>query len=220
MIKLKDFFSKLFRSRSAFFIIVHNIVPIFGVIIFDWEPLSIVAIYIAETIIIGLFNVIKMLLSKAPVVDNSQQSGAAFMSGKLFMAAFFLVHYNAFNYGQVSIMFGSVDKFLKPFIEDPYYIALFPIVLTHLVSLVDDFIIGGKYKETSAIVLMFMPYPRIFLQQFVVIFGMGFLMMLGLPIIVLIFFQLIKTIFDLFTHLYLEQLNIFDKINPKQEGNI
>lgn len=220
MIKIKDFFLKLLQNKSSYFILIHNIVPILGVIIFDWEPLSIIAIYIAETIIIGLFNVVKILISQVPEEDGQNSGGASFLFGKFFMAGFFLVHYNAFNYGQVSIMFDSVDNFLKPFLEDPYYVALIPIVITHLFTLIDEFIIGGKYKQTSPIILVFLPYPRIFLQQFVVIFGMGFLMMLGLPIIVLIFFQILKTIFELVSHLYLEQLKIFEKIDQQQKGNI
>ncbi|MFA6549262.1 MAG: DUF6498-containing protein, partial [Candidatus Margulisiibacteriota bacterium] len=48
---------------SSLALIIANAVPIFGVIFLGWETIDILFIYWFESLIIGIFNVLKMLLT-------------------------------------------------------------------------------------------------------------------------------------------------------------
>ena len=45
-------------TRSDYFIIAANLLPIIGVWFFDWDPREIFLVYCLETIIIGVFNLV------------------------------------------------------------------------------------------------------------------------------------------------------------------
>jgi len=49
-----------FKDHTILILIAVNLFPIIGVIIFNWDIFEIVALYVIETIIIGLYNVVKM----------------------------------------------------------------------------------------------------------------------------------------------------------------
>ena len=44
------------------FLILVNLLPLAGVLYYDWDPKQVFLIYCVETLIIGAFNVIKMLV--------------------------------------------------------------------------------------------------------------------------------------------------------------
>ena len=64
-----------------------NLIPLAGVLLFGWRLFDIMALYWLENGIIGLYNVIKMLLSR---------SGAMGSVNKAFTIPFFIVHYGLF----------------------------------------------------------------------------------------------------------------------------
>ncbi len=54
-------FSKKFTISSAVLLIV-NLIPLFGVWFQGWDPRQMFLVYCMETIIIGGYNILKMLL--------------------------------------------------------------------------------------------------------------------------------------------------------------
>ncbi len=70
---------------SPVFLILANLLPLAGVLLWDWDVGAIIVFYWAENLIIGLFNIMKLL-----------SLGTASAIG---MAVFFTVHYGGFCAG-------------------------------------------------------------------------------------------------------------------------
>ena len=47
-------------TRSDYFLIAANLIPVAGVWLWDWNPKEVFMVYALETVIIGLFTLIKM----------------------------------------------------------------------------------------------------------------------------------------------------------------
>ena len=92
---------------SIIVLISVNLFPIVGVLYFGWDIFETIMIYVAETFIIGLYNVLKMSYTDSPK--------------KTIWIPFFLLHYNIFIIAQtifVVIYFGeeeSWDRFFSLF---------------------------------------------------------------------------------------------------------
>lgn len=205
------------RHSSTITLIAANLVPLVGVLFFGWEPLFIFIIYLLESIIMGFFNVVKMV---TVYVSNREVAvrkvpGQTGVSG-WGLIPFFIVHYFFFIFVQCGLFFGfagiASDKFSDPFrvvhnlmqfINPETGIALGGILLSHAVSYAMDFMLTGEFATTSLAQLMFRPYKRIFVQQFVVLLGGFAFMMLGLFLpkaglfAFVVLFSAVKIFFDL-----------------------
>jgi hypothetical protein len=76
------------RQRPPFSIlalIAANIAPLFGVLFFGWDAAAIVLLYWIENLIVGAYNILRMILVK--VKSQSEQFK------KLFIIPFFCVHF-------------------------------------------------------------------------------------------------------------------------------
>ncbi len=132
--------------------------------------------YFLETIIIGIFNVLKMGCARKP---NLQEKGF----GKLGSILFFLAHYGGFVAIQSIFAFGfitvvgdtSVDAFslitnYKMLLQqENMWILLLSLFITHGYTFLMVFIKEERFMEITPKEIMFAPYLRIFVQQFVVI---------------------------------------------------
>ncbi len=204
---------KLLKKRLSVydvFMLCINIMPIYGVWFQGWNATEVFLVYCLETIIIGGFNVLKMLLTtivkkKDVWTNGGQQSN---VSG-LFFIFFFIVHYGIFVTVQMTIFFQMADlTFTRAqptgvfdlVINFPRYVspAIHWLMIGFIVSygflVLKDYVLSGRFKTASLGVVMFEPYPRIIVQQLVVIIG-GFFMALGAGKIFILVFVLIKTFF-------------------------
>ena len=75
-------------SLSIQALTVANLVPLIGVVFLGWDAAAIVLLYWIENLIIGLFNVFRMILVKVESPSKQFQ--------KLFMIPFFCVHFGGF----------------------------------------------------------------------------------------------------------------------------
>ncbi len=66
-----------------------NTIPLFGVLFLGWDAFYIVLLYWTENLVIGFYNVLKMVFAAVP-------HPVAHM-GKLFIIPFFIVHYGGFT---------------------------------------------------------------------------------------------------------------------------
>lgn len=200
--------SDLDFDKTSWFIIVHNMMPVIGVLFFGFDAANIVFIYITETVIIGLLNVPKILLAQKNPNDTSASAPPGSIAGRIFIVCFFLVHYNMFNFGQITLLLpmmstsaDGIEGFIRYLAENEFmHYAVLSIVITHGVSLWFDYILPKVYREASPVLMMFIPYPRIFVQQFVAIFGSFLLLAFGAPVLMLILLQVLKIAVEIFTH--------------------
>ncbi len=192
-------------DRSSLPIILWNLTPFVGVLFFGWEPISVFVCYALETIVIGIFNVFKLIavniFGLPPAADEKGVQGWGIIP-------FFLVHYYMFVFIQLSIFFpiagtgglGPIDfaKKIFSFTENTdYNVALGLFVVNNAYLFVTDFILPRTYEKRTVLQQMFEPYTRIFVQQFVVILGAMVYTVFGSGLFVLILLVVIKTWFDL-----------------------
>lgn len=208
------------------FLILVNLIPLAGVLFRDWDPKQMFLIYCLETVIIGGFNVIKMLV----VIINSPTRQWNFGNNTkvrgLFIVLFFIVHYGFFVLIQMSIFAGvsglAGDSSFGPFgfigrlphlLTPETKTVLYAFVGMYALQMTLDFILSGRYKQIRLNILMFQPYFRIVVQQFVVILGSMFLQF-GAGKVFMIIFVFIKLGFELF----IDYDRILDKAAKMEEA--
>ena len=200
-------------SRSDYFIIAANLIPVYGVLFEGWSATEIFLIYCLETIIIGIFNLVKMgIVTSVRKTDTWYNGPSRTTQHGLFFMIFFLIHYGMFVAIQMGIFFnvsgiakGSDISFLNFFYKWPHllsgnsYIMLAGFIISYGFGLVYNFILPGVYKTVSMSLLLFQPYMRIFVQQFAVILGSMFLSF-GAGKAFIVVFAAIKIFFEVFVN--------------------
>ncbi len=201
-------------TQGDYFLIAANLLPVAGVWEWGWSPKEVFLVYCLETVIIGIFNLIKLgivtIIRKEDTWYNN--GGTSQQSGLLFMF-FFLVHYGFFVAIQMGIFFGvsgigegSGISFFNFFAKLPSLLSkdslflLGAFIFCYMFKMLMDFILSGEYKTISMTRLMFQPYGRIFIQQFTVIVGSMFLSF-GAGKVFILIFALIKIAFEIIFNL-------------------
>ncbi|MFK8028184.1 MAG: DUF6498-containing protein [Gammaproteobacteria bacterium] len=188
-------FSKL--SSSSIALIIGNLVPIVGVLFFEWQLFWLVLLFWLENLVIGVFNIFKMLTC----------AGSESFTQRIFMTIFFSVHYGMFCFGHgtfvVDLFGGELDSIpaaLALIVENGLQLALIALVISHGFSFVQNFLIRGESKQSSISEVMFSPYKRIIVLHVFIIFGALTLQTFGETQIGLVVLAVVKIIADLLAH--------------------
>lgn len=192
------------QRPSVIALVLANLVPVFGVFCFHWEVFPLMFLFWSENVIIGAFNVLKMLLA-------SPGSPASWI-GKFFIIPFFCVHYGMFTFVHGIFVVALFGGGLKPggfpgpatFVEiaRQNYLswAILGLAVSRGISFATNYLANGEYKRASLQQLMAQPYGRIIVLH-VAILGGGFLMMaLHSPVAGLLVLIALKILFDLRGH--------------------
>jgi hypothetical protein len=199
-------------TQGDWSLLIANLIPVIGVWFLNWSAKEVFLVYCFETIIIGCFTLVKMLITGLIVKKDEWQTTGGSTTKQpfwLFML-FFLIHYGLFVSVQMGIFFavsGIGDEagitFFNFFSKWPSlltndaYIMLGVFIVSYGFRLTTDFILTGDYKTSSLGYLMFQPYGRIFIQQVTVILGSMFLSF-GAGKIFILIFAMIKIFFEVF----------------------
>ena len=194
------------------FLILVNLIPLFGVWFEGWNAKQIFLVYCMETVIIGIINVIKMACVTIFVrsKDTWENGGTVSMQSGWLFIFFFIFHYGFFVFIQTQIFFsvsGIIpgDSMIMKYSKIPELLGsngrllLLIFIAYYTMQNVFNFFSSGAFKTISMSRLMFEPYMRIFVQQFVVILGSMFLSFGAGKIFVLIFI-VAKIFFELFVN--------------------
>jgi hypothetical protein len=193
------------RQPSVIALVLANLVPVFGVLALHWEVFPLMFLFWSENVIVGAFNVLKML--------TNQPSAPVMWIGKLFIIPFFCFHYGMFTFvhGMLVIAFfnrgvngvhglAGVSMFWNVMRENQLGWAILGLTVSHGVSFVTNYIRGGEYQRVGLQQLMQQPYGRIMVMHFAILFG-GFLVMaLHSPTPALLLLVALKIAFDLGSH--------------------
>ncbi|MCX6686131.1 MAG: DUF6498-containing protein [Methanoregula sp.] len=193
-----------------------NLVTIVLAIGGHWDVATVMCIYWAQSVIIGIFTVITLLGIDTSALSfdigrSLKEKGGSGIVGlkyiwlyKCVLAGFFALHYGLFHYGYFSFivesgLFGSVN-----FSNPPNYIACGLFFANHLYL----FLYHRKdVRQSSTFIAeeFFRPYQRIVPMHLTIIFGS--IVMFALHVIginaslpVLVLFLLLKTYADLDMH--------------------
>ncbi len=202
-------------SRPALLaLLMVNLIPLAGVLLFGWRLFDIMALYWLENGIIGLYNVLKMLLSRG---------GALGSVNKAFTIPFFIVHYGLFwavhgifvflLFSEGSLFSSGLsfrtgfDPFAMPEIalrlvttSGALAVAALSLVLSHGVSFAANFVGRGEYRRLGLQQLMSQPYGRVMILHVTLIFGGFAIMVLGEPLLALVLMIGIKIAVDASAH--------------------
>lgn len=200
-------------TASDYFLIIVNLVPVYAVWFEGWNAAQVFIVYCLETVIIGIFNVIKMAcvtIFIKPADTWQNYSGSSTVSG-LFFIVFFIFHYGFFVFVQTQIFFGisgiihddsvfGVYRQIPKALGRDGRLLLLIFIVYYTLETLYDFFLSGQYKTITMAKLMFQPYGRIFIQQFVVIAGSMFLLFGGGNVFILIL-AAVKIAFELFVNM-------------------
>lgn len=191
-------------------LIVVNLIPLYCVLFEGWSASEVFLVYCLETVIIGVVNVLKMacvtlFVKKSDVWENG---GSTSMQSGWFFIFFFIIHYGFFVFIQTQLFFAVSrlipnGSFLVNYSKIPALLGhngkfmLLIFIAYYTAQAFFDFFMKGNYKTISMGRLMFEPYMRIFVQQFVVILG-GIFLGFGAGKIFMVVFVAAKIYFELF----------------------
>ncbi|HMC98958.1 MAG TPA: DUF6498-containing protein [Ferruginibacter sp.] len=199
-------------TPSDILLILINLFPVIGVWFLGWDAMRIFLVYAVETIIIGVFTVLKMAIVTIFVkpTDYWQSGGQRKLTSGWFFIFFFMLHYGIFVFVQTQIFFGVSDVIKSTSTWGNYAaipgalgedgrLLLFVLIGYHVVQTYLSFIRTGEYRSIPMFKLMFQPYSRIIVQQFVVILG-GFFVSFGLGKIFIVILAACIVFVELFSN--------------------
>ena len=175
----------------VFVLIASNLVPLFGVFVLDWSVASILILYWTESVILGVLNIPKILATK----DS--------LGGKIFICVFFAIHFGGFCAGHaffIADIFKARAEFQTLLTGGPLLIASLTFFVSHFVSMMVNYFGKKEYEGRDANTQMFMPYGRIIIMHVVILIGGALAMLLGAPVIAVLFLIALKTVIDLLSH--------------------
>jgi hypothetical protein len=186
-------------SPSSLVLIIANLVPIAGSLFWDWDLAHVMVLYWAESAVIGIFNVCKIIVIGRWMALLAGPFFLGHFGG--FMAIHFLFLYTIFvkqpQTGGAST--GNLADVAELFVI--LWPALAALFISHAFSYYRNFLGRQEYKDRTVNKQMSEPYSRIIFMHVVLIFGGGLTMILGSPTPVLLIVLALKIIFDVRAHL-------------------
>jgi hypothetical protein len=210
-IKLSELWMQVdFTKFSTLSLIFSNLLVIIFAVVDNLSAVDILWIYWTQSVIIGIFNFIKILSLKEFSTEGFRQGGKQVLptkAAKISTAIFFLFHYGFFHV-IYAVFIGSFSTFgrIGNVGNDTNYILY--ASLTFFASYFIEFI-NSKNEQSDVLPnlgsLMFAPYARIIPMHLTIILGgfigaAGGLLSTNTNLAIIILFTAIKTIVDLITH--------------------
>lgn len=197
-----------------------NLIPFVGIFFFDWDVGFIVLLYWFENLVAAFYNILKMAVLKTDQASSNL--------GKLFAIPFFCLHYGGFCavHGLFLTVFFKIGEsapfpanehtwplhlvfiqllinvIAKIWVNRPPQLiwALLGLFISHGISFVENFILGGEYERTTIKELMQRPYQRIIVMHIAILAGGIFVMKLNSPMPLMVILVMLKIAFDLHLH--------------------
>ena len=192
-------------------LVAANLVPLAGVAFWGWQVQQVVFVYWMENLVIGGFNVLRILAIEAKPEDEAP--GKYPVASKLFLAAFFTLHYGGFCLGHglfLAVFFGktsgggafeTVGGMLARMLHEPVVVAaLVALLVSHGWSYFRNYLGRGEYQRVDASAMMSAPYKRIVVTHIFIILGGFLLASVRNQLLPMSLFVLMKVFSDLYHH--------------------
>jgi len=211
-------------------LVAANAIPLWGVLYLGWDVFYIVLLYWLENLVIGFYNVLKIAFAKAPDMVG-HVSKWFWHLGKLFLIPFFMVHYGGFMavHGMFILfllkgpkglegggpatgpawpcffvflqMLIGVVRHVYLIIPPQVKVTVLALFVSHGISFVYHYLLGGEYATAKPKDLMSGPYSRIVVMHITILGGAFLLAVIRSPAALLIVLVLMKTIMDIKLHI-------------------
>lgn len=215
---------KNFITRNNQNIWITPLLYIFLLLIGKISPTEIVILYVIETVVIGFYHIIKLLVIGFQKKNTQRQN----LKG-LFYTFFFSVHYGFFVFIQTTFFFVFLSK-EDSRISDSFglqniinvlqfsgvQLGLAFMLVSYGLRFWFNFYKSGYYKTVHIEIYMFQPYLRIFIQQLVAILPGLFVIFGKAGLVAAILLIVIRTITDY----YLEKMRTEPKYFEKMFNNL
>ncbi len=191
---------------SAWVLVAANLVPLAGVLFWDWNVFALILLFWMENVVVGVLFALRMLCA--------DPGDAALWAGKLFFVPFFSFHYGLFTavHGTfVFLLFGKGDhqvdglQLLAPALRaaEQYelWLPIGALAASHLFSFAWNYLYRGEFRRVRLSRLMVQPYGRVAVLHIAIIFGGIAAMALGSPVWALLVLLALKIGLDLKAHL-------------------
>ena len=201
--RLGELLGSLYRqegvAESMLPLLAANLLIIVIAVAAGWRAADVLWIYWGQSVVIGVFNVVRMWNLRRFSTDGLKQNNKPVPeteAGKRGAAIFFFFHYGFFHLIYALFLGSMTNGEGSPF-EPMVLLCIGLFVLTHGYSWLRTREADEAGKPNLGAV-MFLPYARILPMHFTIIFG-GLLM--GNSTLLLILFLLLKTAADCLMHL-------------------
>jgi hypothetical protein len=201
-------------------LVVANVIPLWGVLYLGWDAFHIVLLYWAENLIIGFYNILKMVLVKVPSLGGHLK--------KLYTIAVFIFHYSGFTAIHGLFVLALFNRgeghFTQPGQKWPCFLifqelllmlikyifsvmpanmkySLAALFLSHGASFAHHYVAQRQFASAKIDELMFAPYSRVVVMHIAIMAGAFFVMAIREPVAVLLALVALKTILDVKLHL-------------------
>lgn len=198
---------------TATFTVLANAIPLYGVLIWDWDIFIIFFLFWFENLAIGIFTLAQIIAYglRRTIVDTTKQprKNPFSLLGTAFFAAFFTVHYGMFTMGHGAFVFSifgddvlrggafpEIHHIAAVFAEHGLWLAGLSIIIAAMIAAFHQFTTKNAYAEDERTV-MFSPYGRVIVLHVVIIFGGLLAEALGAPIWALVLLIALKSAYDL-----------------------
>lgn len=185
-------------SPSSLALIAANLVPLAGVLLFGWSAGHLMALFWAESAVIGFYTVLKTIVVGRLAAIVAVPFFVGHFGG--FMAIHFMFIYYFFIRGLQAAgpEPGVREALLGVFI--PMWPALAAFFVSHGVSFVVNFVGRREHAGATVAAVTGAPYKRIMVMQFAIIIGGWIVMALNNPVPALVLLCVLKTVVDLSAH--------------------
>lgn len=185
-------------------LVAANLVPVAGVLFFDWAVYDVMLVYWLENGVIGLFTLLRMATAGREALAT------------VALGPFFVVHYGLFwvvhgafvvsLFAPETAFGGSALPVSLPIVGEVPWVpaagwAVLGLVASHGVSFVQNWWLGGERRGATPRALMSGAYGRVVVLHLALIGGGFAVEMLGTPMIALLALVVLKIGLDVSAHL-------------------
>jgi len=194
------------KPVSAWVLVAANLVPVAGVLAWNWSVFALIALFWMENVIVGVFFALRMLLA-----DPREP---ALWAAKLFLVPFFCFHYGMFTaiHGVfVFALFGGkaydphglevLEPAMRAARDLGLWLPLAALLASHGFSFLWNYLWRGEFRRGKITELMARPYGRVVVLHLAIILGGIGTLALGSPLWALLVLLALKIGLDLKAHL-------------------
>jgi len=194
---------KLTLPTSALVLIGINTLPILGVVYRDWNLVDIIFLYWAESLVIGISALLKMVCARIEETSLPMRIMTVVMRVVGFL--FFMLHLGGFVAALGLAFYFFVQEFLDASVSPLSLLAttwpvVVALVVSHGFSFVFNFLIKNERRIYRGEDPITSAYSRVLVLHLTLAFGLGPVIFLGQPVYMLVVFIVLKTATDLWAH--------------------
>jgi len=194
------------KPLSAWVLVAANLVPLAGVLLWNWSVFALIALFWMENVIVGVLFALRMLLA--------DPRDPALWAAKVFLVPFFCFHYGMFTAVHGLFVFGLFGgkaydphglQVLEPALRAAQdlglWLPLAALLASHGFSFLWNYLWRGEFRRAKLTELMAKPYGRVVVLHMAIILGAIGTLALGSPLWALLVLLALKIGLDLKAHL-------------------